>query len=56
MHCCKLTDEYPSDFQTLCRPSPFDDEDMAIAERERCDYNFKISLEMAKLGSGKFMV
>ncbi|CAL8119049.1 unnamed protein product [Orchesella dallaii] len=35
---------------TLYQPAPFDDEDHAVKERDRCDYSVKITLEMAKAG------
>lgn len=31
------------------------DDDEAVLERKCCDYNVKISLEMAKAGKGKFL-
>ncbi|CAG7821752.1 unnamed protein product [Allacma fusca] len=37
-------------FPTLCLEAPFSDEDGAILERNRTDYNFKITLEIARSG------
>ena len=35
----------------LYQPAPFDDEDLAQKERDRCDYTQKITLEMARNGT-----
>lgn len=34
--------------QTICKPAPFSDDEEAILERERCDYNVRITLQQAK--------
>jgi hypothetical protein len=39
-------------FQTLHRPAPFHDEELAIKEKERYDSTIKITIEMAKAGIG----
>lgn len=38
-------------FQTICKPASFCDDEDAILERERCDYNIKITYDMAKSGN-----
>lgn len=37
--------------QSISKEAPFSDEHEAIAERERVDYNLKISFKVAKAGS-----
>lgn len=37
--------------QTICKPAPFNTDEDAILERERCDYSIKITYEMAKSGN-----
>jgi choline-phosphate cytidylyltransferase len=39
-------------FQSICKPAPFSEETDAVLERERCDYSIKITVPMAKAGSG----
>jgi hypothetical protein len=41
-----------STFQTLYHPAPFSDESDAQFERDRTDYEFKFTIEMAKTGKG----
>ncbi len=31
-----------------CHPAPFDSEEEAAAERDKCDYSVKITVDMAK--------
>lgn len=42
--------EFPS-LQTICKPAPFNTDEDAVLERERCDYSIKITYEMAKSGT-----
>ncbi|XP_055541478.1 choline-phosphate cytidylyltransferase B-like isoform X1 [Wyeomyia smithii] len=36
---------------TICKPAPFSDELDAVTERDRCDYNQKITYQMARSGT-----
>ncbi|CAB3366642.1 choline-phosphate cytidylyltransferase A-like isoform X2 [Cloeon dipterum] len=36
---------------SICKPAPFSDEPDAILERDRCDYNVKITVALAKSGN-----
>jgi choline-phosphate cytidylyltransferase len=40
-------------FQSICKPAPFSDESDAVGERERCDYQIKITVAMARAGNGE---
>lgn len=37
--------------QTICKPAPFSTDPEAVLERDRCDYNTKITYQMARNGS-----
>lgn len=37
-------------FQSICKPAPFSDEPEAIRIRELCDYNKRITYEVARAG------
>ncbi|XP_055305778.1 choline-phosphate cytidylyltransferase B-like isoform X2 [Sitodiplosis mosellana] len=39
------------DGRTICKPAPFNTDEDAILERERCDYSIKITYDMAKSGN-----
>lgn len=36
---------------TICKPAPYSDEPDAVVERDRCDYNQKITYQMARSGT-----
>lgn len=38
--------------QSICKEAPFSDDPEALAERNACDYNIRITLKMAKSGKG----
>ncbi|KAH8398854.1 hypothetical protein KR222_008931 [Zaprionus bogoriensis] len=42
-----------SDFATICKPAPFSSDEEAILERERCDYAYRITYQMARSGQTK---
>lgn len=39
-------------FQSIFKPAPFSQEKDAINERDTCDYNTKITMDMANSGLG----
>ncbi|XP_065359115.1 choline-phosphate cytidylyltransferase A-like [Calliphora vicina] len=39
-----------SDIMTICKPAPFSTDEEAVCERDRCDYNYKITYQMARSG------
>ncbi|KAM7357279.1 choline-phosphate cytidylyltransferase A-like isoform 2-T3 [Cochliomyia hominivorax] len=39
-----------SDIMTICKPAPFSTDEEAVRERDRCDYNYKITYQMARSG------
>ncbi|XP_034133317.1 choline-phosphate cytidylyltransferase B [Drosophila guanche] len=39
-----------SDFATICKPAPFSCDEEAMVERDRCDYNHRITYQMARSG------
>lgn len=39
--------------QTICKPAPFSCDEEAILERERCDYTYRITYQMARSGQTK---
>ncbi|XP_054735293.1 choline-phosphate cytidylyltransferase B isoform X1 [Anastrepha obliqua] len=42
-----------SDFMTICKPAPLSTDEEAVVEREKCDYNYKITYQMARSGQTK---
>ncbi|XP_039962873.1 choline-phosphate cytidylyltransferase A-like [Bactrocera neohumeralis] len=42
-----------SDFATICKPAPLSTDEEAVVEREKCDYNYKITYQMARSGQTK---
>lgn len=39
--------------QTICKPAPLATDEEAVVEREKCDYNYKITYQMARSGQTK---
>ncbi|XP_001353577.2 choline-phosphate cytidylyltransferase A [Drosophila pseudoobscura] len=39
-----------SDFATICKPAPFSCDEEAMVERDRCDYTYRITYQMARSG------
>lgn len=39
--------------QTICKPAPLSTDEEAVVEREKCDYNYKITYQMARSGQTK---
>lgn len=48
-HASSSREESPS-FPSICKEAPFSNDPEAVSERQVCDYNIRISLEMAKSG------
>lgn len=42
---------YNLQLQTIYKPAPFSEDIEAVQERERCDYNTKITYQMARDGN-----
>ncbi|XP_017483238.1 PREDICTED: choline-phosphate cytidylyltransferase A [Rhagoletis zephyria] len=42
-----------SDLATICKPAPLSTDEEAVVEREKCDYNYKITYQMARSGQTK---
>ncbi|CAD7004353.1 unnamed protein product [Ceratitis capitata] len=42
-----------SDIATICKPAPLATDEEAAIEREKCDYNYKITYQMARSGQTK---
>lgn len=38
--------------QSICKEAPFSDDPEALAERNACDYNIRITLKMARSSKG----
>ncbi|XP_053952426.1 choline-phosphate cytidylyltransferase A isoform X2 [Anastrepha ludens] len=38
---------------TICKPAPLSTDEEAVVEREKCDYNYKITYQMARSGQTK---